>query len=296
MTKTDEKYRGKVLTSPALRPGLVLWPIFLILGLGLFGYGTFLYWQATQEGGYTARSSLGIWLALISMLFAFVAMLYPLRKRTYVLPIGQLEPWCIVHVATGLISFLFILIHAGFRLGEWVSAALMFTFAAIVLSGIYGYFVINERNPKLLNRLEVGDDSKQNVRLLEDLADGIEAIEKELLDLQKSLGDGQKANYQKAIQIADKLSSRSVLFKKDYNITTTTQNIRAALEVITRNLPNKEAVEIERAGAAQARMNSLKAQFSLQFQLRAWLSFHIVATALMLTLLFAHVFTAIFIY
>jgi hypothetical protein len=296
MAATDAKYRGKVLIKPALRPGLILWPLFLIIGLGLFGFGTFLWWQAEQQGGFTARSSLGIWLALISMIFAFVAMLYPIRKRTYLLPIGQLEPWCIVHVGTGLISFLFILVHADFGLGAWVSAALMITFGAIVLSGIYGYFIINERNPKVLNRLEIGDDGKQNVRLLEDLVDGIEASEKEMQDVQKSLGEGQKANIARALKIADGLSGRGAHFKKDYNFVALSQNIRTALQNITNNVGNKEAVELERVGITQARINNLKVQFSLQFQLRAWLSFHIVATALMLTLLFAHVLTAIFIY
>jgi hypothetical protein len=293
---TDVKFRGKVLTKPALRPGIILWPLFIVIGAALFGYGVWLWWQAEQSGGFLARSPLGIGLALVSMAFAFVAMLYPLRKRTYLLPIGHLEPWCLVHVFTGLISFAFILIHADFGLGAWVSAALLIVFGAIVLSGIYGYFFINERNPKVLNRLEIGDDGKQNVKLLEDLADGIEATEKEIQDLIKSGGEPIKSAIQPVRRKADGIASKGAHFKKTYNYTDISQKIREAIKGYTDKLPPKEAAELERIGLAQARMNNLKIQFRLQFQLRAWLSFHIVATAIMLTLLLVHVVTAVFYY
>lgn len=296
---TDVKFRGKVLTKPALRPGVILWPFFIVVGLTFFGYGLWLWWKWKAEHlGATgfAREPLGIGIALVSMAFAFIAMLYPLRKRTYLLPIGHLEPWCIVHVSTGLISFLFILIHADFSLGAWVSAALMITFGAIVLSGIYGYFIINERNPKILNRLEIGGDGKQNVKLLEDLVDGIEAAEKEIEDLIKSGGEPIKNLIAPTRKKVNALTSPSVHYKKDYNFTDITQKIRAALKSDTDRLPPKEGAELERIGIAQARINNLKVQFRLQYQLRAWLSFHIVATAIMLTLLFAHVVTAVWVY
>jgi hypothetical protein len=293
-TPGDVKFRGKVLTKPAIRPGMILWPLFLVIGASLLGYGVWLWYKAEQAGGFTARSPLGIGLALVSMAFAFVAMLYPLRKRTYLLPIGQLEPWCIVHVFTGLVSFAFILVHADFGLGAWVSAALMLTFGAIVLSGIYGYFVVNERNPKILNRLEIGEDGKQSVRLLEDLSDGIEATEKEIEDLVKSGGAAIQSFVDPVKKKANSLSTRSALFSSGYTFKGHTDKLRASVAQWTEKLPPKESAELERIALAQARLNNLKLQFQLQFQLRAWLSFHIVATALMLTLLFWHVLTAVF--
>lgn len=293
---SDVKFRGKVLKKPAIRPGMILWPLFLVLGSALFGYGVWLWYKATQTGGFTARSPLGIGLALVSMAFAFVAMLYPLRKRTYLLPIGQLEPWCIVHVFTGLISFAFILIHADFGLGAWVSAALMLVFGAIVASGIYGYFVINERNPRILNRLEIGEDGKQNVRLLEDLNDGIEATEKEIQDLIRSGGAAIQSSVDPVRKKANSLSGKGTFYKKSYSFTEHSQQIRDAVRAWTDKLPPKESAELERIALAQARLNNLKIQFELQFQLRAWLSFHIVATAIMLSLLFWHVLTAVFYY
>jgi hypothetical protein len=295
-TKADVKFRGKVLVKEAKRPGTLLWPLFAIIGLPAFGAGLSMWSSAHNTTGFSARSTLGIGMALVSMAFAFVAMLYPLRKRTYLLPIGQLEPWCITHVFAGLISFAFILIHADFGLGAWVSAALMITFGSIVLSGLYGYFVINERNPRVLNRLEVGDENKQNVRLLEDLADGIEAAEKEIADIQKSGGDGIKTFVDQVLKIANTKTSKGVLYGKNFNLNEHIMNLREATQTVTSKLAPKEAAELERLAVAQAKLNSLKAQFSLQFELRAWLSFHIVSTALMLTLLFAHVFTAVFVY
>jgi hypothetical protein len=295
-TATSTKYRGKVLEKPSLRPGKVLWPVFILLGLVILAGSGWLWWQWKQENANAAGfagSRIGIGVALVSMSFALIAMLYPVRKRTYLLPIGHLEPWCITHVFTGLISFLMILVHADFGLGAWVSAALLFTFGAIFLSGIYGYFVINERNPKILNRLEIGDDNKQNVRLLEDLQDGIEAAEKEIKELEEQLKD--VAGVAQAVRKkAESMSPRSVHYKDSYSFASHTDSIKKAIASQLSSVPVDKALALEKLAAAQAKINNLSTQFGLQFQLRAWLSFHIVATALMLTLLFAHVATAVF--
>ena len=95
---------------------------------------------------------------------------------------------------------------------------------------------------------------------------------------------------------ADSIASKGAHFKKTYSFTDISQKIREAIKGYTDKLPPKESAELERIGIAQARMNNLKIQFQLQFQLRAWLSFHIVATAIMLTLLLVHVVTAVFYY
>src|SRR5262249_54439502 len=128
------------------------------------------------------------------------------------------------------------------------------------------------------------------------LADGIDACQTEIADLIKSGGEAIKPLIEPARRKANSLTPRRIHYKKNYSFQDISKQIKDALKGYTDKLPPKEAAELERVGVAQARLNNLRTQFQLQFQLRAWLSFHIVATAIMLTLLFVHVLTAVFIF
>jgi len=69
--------------------------------------------------------------------------LLSLRKKYPASPLGQVKTWLRAHVWLGLASFLAILMHSGFRWGHGLAAILMWTFALIVVSGIYGVILQN---------------------------------------------------------------------------------------------------------------------------------------------------------
>ena len=66
-----------------------------------------------------------------------------LRKRYPASPLGRVKTWLSAHVWLGLLSFFLILMHSGFRWGHGLAAALMWLFAVIVVSGIFGVAMQN---------------------------------------------------------------------------------------------------------------------------------------------------------
>jgi hypothetical protein len=64
--------------------------------------------------------------------------LLSLRKKYPASRIGRVSTWLRAHVWLGLLSFLLILFHSGFRWGQGLAAVLMWLFAVITLSGVWG--------------------------------------------------------------------------------------------------------------------------------------------------------------
>jgi hypothetical protein len=66
-----------------------------------------------------------------------------LRKKYPASPLGRVKTWLSAHVWLGLLSFLLILMHSGFRWGHGLAALLMWMFAVILASGIFGVAMQN---------------------------------------------------------------------------------------------------------------------------------------------------------
>jgi hypothetical protein len=66
-----------------------------------------------------------------------------LRKRYPASPFGRVKTWLRAHFWLGLLSFLLILMHSGFRWGHGLAAVIMWMFAVIVGSGIFGVALQN---------------------------------------------------------------------------------------------------------------------------------------------------------
>ena len=60
------------------------------------------------------------------------------RKKYPASPMGRVRTWLRAHIWLGLLSFLLILLHSGFRWGQGLACLLMWLFAVIALSGIFG--------------------------------------------------------------------------------------------------------------------------------------------------------------
>ena len=81
--------------------------------------------------------------------------LLSLRKKYPASPLGRVQTWMRAHLWLGLLSFLLILLHAGFHWGRGLALVLMWLFTIIMVSGIYGIAVqqyIPRRMTELVTR------------------------------------------------------------------------------------------------------------------------------------------------
>ena len=80
--------------------------------------------------------------ALASGVIVFECLLSA-RKRYPASPLGRVKTWVSAHVWLGLLSFLLVLCHSGFRWGHGLSGVLMDLFAVILVSGVFGVALQN---------------------------------------------------------------------------------------------------------------------------------------------------------
>jgi hypothetical protein len=97
-----------------------------------------------------------------------------LRKRFPASRLGRMKTWVRAHVWLGLLSFLLILMHSGFRWGHGLAAVLMWLFATILASGIFGVVLQNylpRRMTELITRETIFEQIPTVVRGLRIEAD-----------------------------------------------------------------------------------------------------------------------------
>jgi hypothetical protein len=110
------------------------------------------------RGGTTA----GLVFAFAGTALIVFEALLSLRKKYPASPFGRVLTWLKAHVWLGFLSFLMILFHAGFHWGHGLAALLMWTFAAITLSGIYG-LVMQIYIPRRLTELVTHETIYQQI-------------------------------------------------------------------------------------------------------------------------------------
>lgn len=113
------------------------WLLYLVLA-GL----TWLVWQVSKLGLFTAASNTGYWIGVaggVSMLLLFT---YPMRKRfRFMFRLGSAKPWFIVHMVLGVSGPLLILLHSTFQIGSINAGVALFSMLIVALSGVIGRFL-----------------------------------------------------------------------------------------------------------------------------------------------------------
>ena len=93
--------------------------------------------------GFRSRSTVGLGFGVLALgIFVFECLL-SLRKRFSVYLAGRVQMWLRAHLWLGLLSFLLVLLHAGFRWGTGLAAGLMWLIVIVVLSGVIGVALQN---------------------------------------------------------------------------------------------------------------------------------------------------------
>jgi len=103
-------------------------------------YGTYALLSANGPRG---GSAVGLAFGFAGTAIIVFECLLSLRKKYPASPLGRLKIWLRAHVWLGLLSFLLILYHAGFRWGHGLAAVIMWMFLIITLSGIFGLALQN---------------------------------------------------------------------------------------------------------------------------------------------------------
>jgi hypothetical protein len=105
--------------------------------------GVYVVYATLATNGPRGGSTLGLFFAVIGTGVIVFECLLGMRKRYPASPLGRVKTWVSAHVWLGLLSFLLILMHSGFRWGSGLSGILMWIFAVILVSGMFGVALQN---------------------------------------------------------------------------------------------------------------------------------------------------------
>lgn len=230
------------------------------------------------------------WLTGFVGLFGIaVVMTYPARKQVYRRRAGPLRYWMLAHVYFGLIAGIVLLLHGGTRTGGLFTSVLMISFDCVILTGLFGiacYLIC----PRIMTSIE-GEPL-----LVEDLRARREELRETLADI------GTRSTEELRQFVKRKVRGRFLSFSyllrqylKREDLMTLLADAREHFEVEAKNLQDPvqrrlllEAIE---ATVTLRRVDSL---IYLHQLLKLWLAPHVVATSLMLTLMFIHIIQVAF--
>jgi hypothetical protein len=109
----------------------------------LLSLAAYIVYAVLAPNGPRGGSFMGLFFAALASGIIVFECLLGLRKKYPASRLGRVRTWLRGHVWLGLLSWLLILLHAGFRWGHGLAGALMWIFAAIVASGIFGVVLQN---------------------------------------------------------------------------------------------------------------------------------------------------------
>jgi len=126
--------------------------ILTVAAIGLAVTALYLVYAALARNGPSGRSAPGLFFGVAGTALIVMEALLSVRKKLPAFPLGRLRIWLSAHVWLGLLSFLLILCHSGWRWGHGVAGLLMWLFLAITLSGIWG-MVLQHYLPRRITEL-----------------------------------------------------------------------------------------------------------------------------------------------
>ena len=137
-----------------------------ILALAVAAY--ILYALGTRPGGGTIPG-----LAYGTVGFAFMAFvtLLALRKKFPIWRIGRTQTWMRGHLWLGALSLPLILLHAGFLFGHGLTAIMMWLFAIVYASGLFGAWLQHTMPRRLLREVPMETIYEQLAHVREQLLD-----------------------------------------------------------------------------------------------------------------------------
>jgi len=218
-----------------------------------------------------------------------VVMAYPARKQIYRRRAGPLRYWLLSHLYFGIIAGILLLLHGGRSTGGLLTSVLMISFDLVILTGLFGiacYLIV----PRIMTSIE-GEPL-----LIEDLR-------ARRNELRETLGQiGQESSDELRQVIKDKVRRRYLSFGyllRQYvrreELSALEAKARHEMEPVAEGLSDRntrrQLMDAVEATVTLRRVDSL---IYLHQLLKLWLAPHVVATSLMLMLMFVHIIQVVF--
>jgi Fe-S-cluster-containing dehydrogenase component/CRP-like cAMP-binding protein len=229
------------------------------------------------------------WLTGLTGLFGVaVVMTYPLRKKVYRRRVGALRYWMLAHIYFGVVAGIVLLLHSGVHTGGVLTTILYVIFDVVIVSGVVGilsYLVA----PRILTRIE-GEPL-----LIEDL----EARRQELVKEQSAMLEKSEGWLKEEIEekIYPRYMSRGFLFRqmlRPEDLKAVLAKVREEFSRTTRVATEDEREILLDVLQTTVTLRRVDALIWLHRALRFWIPVHVVSTAFMLALMFAHVVQVVF--
>jgi hypothetical protein len=134
-----------VLIDRSHRP----WIIVTILLAALAGAAYVPYHLHGPLNGPRGSAPAGLAYGIAATAIIIFAALLGVRRMGRARALGRAETWLKGHVWLGLLAYLLVFLHAGFRVGGALTLALLLLYTGVVVSGIYG-LVVQHIVPRLL--------------------------------------------------------------------------------------------------------------------------------------------------
>lgn len=117
--------------------------IFAVTAIAMAATAAYLAYAWLAPNGPRGGSLPGLAYGVAGTAIIVFECLLSFRKKYPASPLGRVSTWLRAHVWLGLLSFVLILFHSGFRWGYGLAALLMWMFAIITASGIFGLVLQN---------------------------------------------------------------------------------------------------------------------------------------------------------
>lgn len=105
-------------------------------------------------------SRMGLLYGTIALVLMGVLLYYGARKRSYRSTFGKLEEWLHSHIWLGIVAFVAVVTHTGFRFEDRIATALFVVLSAVVASGIFGA-ILYKTVPRMLTDVETNLSAEQ---------------------------------------------------------------------------------------------------------------------------------------
>jgi CRP-like cAMP-binding protein len=242
---------------------------------------TYLFGSKPHGAGSTS----GLVLGAFGFFCCLGATALAARRRLRALPLGTLQRWTQVHIALGATGFFAALLHANFGIHGWLTSALLLVFGAVFLSGFLGQ-TIYTLVPPILTRIE-GETSM----LVEDVHNERRQLQKELAALVDS--QPMRAIAKAARVLVGGLAAR---VRRDYHPERFAESVQTHERMVhlLAQLPPERRADGRRVVADLSHLVDCQVSLRLYRLMKTWLAVHIAGTAVLLTLLFAHVAVVLF--
>jgi hypothetical protein len=126
--------------------------ILTVAAIGLAVMALYFVYAASMPNGPSGRSVPGLLFGTAGTAVILFEVLLSARKKLPAFPLGRLRIWLSAHVWLGLLSYLLILCHAGWRWGHGIAGLLMWLFLMITVSGVWG-MVLQHYLPRRMTEL-----------------------------------------------------------------------------------------------------------------------------------------------